>query len=365
MMFPTDLASIENRVKQIEPVRYAKTRNFKSGAVSRLSPYISRGVISTQQVFNHLLELDLEWKSIEKFVQELAWRDYWQQVWIAKREGIFQDLKQEQQPIANHQMPTAVLEGDCGIEAVDQALEEFYQSGYLHNHMRMYIAAICCNVAKAHWLTPARWMYANLLDGDLASNHLSWQWVAGANANKKYYANQENINKFFESNQRNTFLDVAYEAFDLLPTPEVLKESAPFEMETALPKTDTDLVLENRKTLLYNYYNLDPYWHAQDEMQSVLLLEPSIFKKHPVSKKCIDFTLALAQNIPNIKVMVGEFSELEKQIDTAHLIYKEHPLNAHYKGTEEARDWMFSVTGYFPSFFKFWNKCLKSMKGQK
>ena len=51
-------------------------------------------------------------------------------------------------------------------------------------------------------------MYYHLLDGDWASNALSWQWVAGSNANKKYYANQDNINKYFNSSQKQTFLDV-------------------------------------------------------------------------------------------------------------------------------------------------------------
>mgnify|MGYP006195700273 CR=1 FL=1 len=60
----------------------------------------------------------------------------------------------------------------------------------------MYLAAMVCNNAKSHWLTPARWMYYHLLDGDLASNALSWQWVAGTFSHKKYIANQQNINKY-------------------------------------------------------------------------------------------------------------------------------------------------------------------------
>ena len=71
----------------------------------------------------------------------------------------------------------------------------------------MYIASIVCNIAKSHWKLPSKWFYYYLLDGDLASNNLSWQWVCGANSSKKYYANQENINKFCFTKQKNTFLD--------------------------------------------------------------------------------------------------------------------------------------------------------------
>lgn len=58
---------------------------------------------------------------------------------------------------------------------------------------------LTCTIAQPHWLNPARWMNCHLLDGDLASNMLSWQWVASSFSSKKYYANQENINKYIGS----------------------------------------------------------------------------------------------------------------------------------------------------------------------
>ncbi len=71
-MFPTETKKIYQRIQQIDPVQYARSRNFSDGAVTHLSPYISRGVISTKQVFEHLLALDLPWHGIEKLVQELS-----------------------------------------------------------------------------------------------------------------------------------------------------------------------------------------------------------------------------------------------------------------------------------------------------
>ena len=80
-----------------------------------------------------------------------------------------------------------------------------------------------------------------------------------------------------------------------------------FDSQTKL--TDTaDIQLErDKKTLVYNYYNLDPDWHADEEVQRVLLLEPSFFKTYPVSQKCIDFIMQLADNIAGIKILVAEF----------------------------------------------------------
>ncbi len=360
-LFPTDLPSIEKRIQAIDPVKYASSRNYKDGAVTGLSPYISRGVISTKQVFEHIKSLDLPWYTCEKLIQELAWRDYWQQVWIAKGDRIKQDLKQGQSPISNHQIPSAIINAETGIEEVDNAINQLYETGYMHNHMRMYVASISCNIANSHWLQPAKWLYSHLLDGDLASNHLSWQWVAGAFSSKKYYANQWNINRYFGGNQQKTFLDVEYEEFEQLETPSVLLDTISFKLETLLPTTPNLKLQKNKPTLIYNYCNLDPYWYKGQDVQRIFLLEPSFFKENPVSQRCIDFALDLAKNIEDLQVFVGEFSDLAEHINSQHIIYKEHPTNTHYKGKEEPREWLSSVKGYYPSFFAFWKKCKKEI----
>ena len=109
----------------------------------------------------------------------------------------------------------------------------------MHNHLRMYTASICCNIGQYHWLRPAKWMYYHLLDGDWGSNALSWQWVAGTNSNKKYIANQANINKFCYSNDQNTFLDKSYELlskFEIIPN--VLKLEIEEDLNCNLPNNE-------------------------------------------------------------------------------------------------------------------------------
>jgi len=326
-----------------------------------LGPYISRGFVSTKQIFRHIQSLNLPENKTEKLIQELAWRDYWQQVWIEKGDEIKSDLKNTQTPLSNREMPLAILEGTTGIDEVDQAIDELKSSGYMHNHMRMYVASICCNLAQSHWLNPAKWMYSELLDGDLASNFLSWQWVAGSFSNKKYYANQENINRFFFSEQQKTFLDVDYADFENNFIPTELQKTAPFQLETLLPNNENPGLDKDRTTLIYNYYNIDPHWHEGEQFQRVFLLEPSFFKEYPVSQKCIDFAIKLTENIAGMKIYVGEYNQLREELSEEHLVYKEHPTNKHYRGKEEPRDWMFEVKGYFPSFFAFWKQCKKEI----
>ena len=357
--FPHTYDEIIQRLLKINPLKYGRTRNYVDGAVTYLSPYISRGVISTKQVLSSVLALGYAPNDIEKFIQELAWRDYWQQIWVAKGTEINVDLKRQQNPISNTEVSNAIVEAATGIHAVDQAIENFYKTGYLHNHVRMYIAAMACNMAQSHWRTPAQWMYYHLLDADWASNALSWQWVAGANSNKKYIANQDNINKYCRSNQKNTFVDVNYETLAGMDIPKELSATSPLLLETLLPKQRMLKLTEELPTLIYNFYNLDPRWKQHVKANRVLLLEPSHFKEYPISERSLDFMLRLSENIDNVQVFIGEFSDLVETYGLMNIYYKEHPLNQHYQGMEEARDWMFDIKGYYPSFFAFWKKCKK------
>jgi deoxyribodipyrimidine photo-lyase len=362
--FPTSYPQIIQQLGAIDPLQYASTRNYVSGAVTRLSPYISRGVISTRQVLEQVLARGYELKKIEVLVKELCWRDYFQRV--AQEKDIDQDIKQPQAPVLNHAMPLSIVNGTTGITGIDQSIQALYDSGYMHNHCRMYTASVVCNIAGSHWRHPAQWMYYHLLDGDWASNACSWQWVAGANSSKKYYASQENINKYTHTDQHHTFLDKPYDILQQLEVPDVLMPTGTFQPEP-LQFTSAALQINDRlPTFLYNYYNLDPLWHEGEAGNRILLIEPDIFNQYPISKKCIEFMLGLSQNIPGIQVYAGSFQALSEQVRESKIYYKEHPFNRHYQGIQEERDWIVpEVKGYYPSFFAFWKKVEKRLMGQK
>jgi deoxyribodipyrimidine photo-lyase len=362
-MFPTTYDSIVERINTINPIKYAKTRNFINGDVTYLSPYLSRGVISVQQIKEAVLQKGFKPYEIEKFLQELAWREYYQRVWQVKKELIFSDLKQPQPDYLHTQIPTTVIGASTGIESIDAHINTFYKTGYLHNHIRMYLASIVCNNAKAHWLAPATWMYYHLLDGDLASNSCSWQWVAGSFSSKKYYCNQENINKYTFTNEQDTFLDHSYEHIATMPVPKALEATSSLKFVTNLPPTAVPKLDTSKPTLLYNSYNLDPLWRANEPVNRVLILEPSHFNKYPVSDKVIDFIMELSKNISGIEIYAGEVDTLLSQYENTAFthsnafISKEHPAFEYYPGIKDSREWMFPNTqGYYPSFFSFWKK---------
>lgn len=358
--FEADYPSILDRIDCIDPIRYAQSRNYVQGDVSYLSPYISRGIISTRQVLERVLSKGYSLPEISSFVKELCWRDYFQRV--AQVRNLNECIKFPQAPVAHHYIPTAIIDAATGIEGIDQAIKQLYQMGYVHNHCRMYIASVVCNIARSYWLYPAQWMYYHLLDGDWASNACNWQWVAGANSNKKYVANQDNINQYTHTQQRGTFLDVAYEALESPEIPGILLPVSMLELITALPTSTIKAIDAQLPTFIYNYYNLDPLWHGGEEGNRILLLEPDFFRQYPVSQKCMDFILALSGNIPDVQVFVGSFEALQQQYALNTIHYKEHPLNLGYMGIEEPRDWIApAVSGYFPSFFAYWKKVEKQL----
>lgn len=365
--FPVQYKAIIKRMQSIKPSKYAGTRNFINGNVSYLSPYISRGVISTKQVMEYVLQQDYKPYLVSKFLQELAWRDYYQRIYQALGDKLLTDINHKQPGYIHKQLPVAVYKAQTGIEAIDKLIQQFYETGYMHNHVRMYVAAISCNIAKVYWLRPSQWLYYHLMDGDIASNTCSWQWVAGSFSSKKYYCNQENINRYTLSKQQDNFLDKPYNILVKMEVPEVLHNTIKLSLKTKLPETPLPKIDTSKPTLIYNSYNLDPLWRIDEDVNRVLLLEPSHFKKFPVSDKVIEFIIGLSKNIKKIQLYCGELNDLQQLYKQdgkqENFISKEHPAFTHYTGIKDERDWMFpEITGYYKSFSQFYKKAMKQFK---
>jgi deoxyribodipyrimidine photo-lyase len=195
------------------------------------------------------------------------------------------------------------------------------------------------------------------LDGDLASNALSWQWCAGTFSNQPYFVNQANINTYSGTKQNGTFLDFDYEVLPANAVPDLLKKSEKLNLVFTPPATKALDLQENIPTFIYTHYTLDPTFHIGEEGNRILVLEPSHFKKHAISQKTLNFILTLGENIPGLQVYYGEYSDLSLQG-----IFRDHPINAHFKGIREKHPSLApDLVGEFPSFFSFWNKLSKHL----
>ena len=217
MNFPPTMQAAHARVAAVRPNEYARTRNFLDGAVTGLSPYLTHGFLALPEVLAALRD-ENEISDQHKLVYEFAWREYFQHVWGHAGEGIFSSMQTGVLPDASYaaELPADIREGRTGVPVIDMAVRELYATGWLHNHARMWLASYCVHLRKVHWRAGADWLYAHLLDGDLASNHLSWQWVAGTASHKPYLFNAENVARYAPAPWQSpgTAIDTSYEALD-------------------------------------------------------------------------------------------------------------------------------------------------------
>jgi len=184
----------------IDPPRYERTRNYLDGAVTRLSPYLRHGVLTLAEVRNHALKLVKHPVEAAKFINELGWRDYWQRVYERLGDGVWRDREPYKTGYSARryaaELPQEIAEGQTGMACMDEFARELRDTGYLHNHARMWLAAYVVHWRQVRWQAGATWFLEHLLDGDPASNNLSWQWVASTFSHKPYVFNRENLEKY-------------------------------------------------------------------------------------------------------------------------------------------------------------------------
>ncbi len=361
MSFIKSYQEIINHIDTIDPVAYGKSRNHLRGAVTQLSPYISRGIITLPQVRDQLL-VRYHKNDCAKLLQELAWREYFQNVWWAKGDEIFSDLRFPRTDWRHEGLVTALVEAETGIDVLDEAVKELYLSGYMHNHARMWVASVACNIAGAHWLPMGKWLYYHLYDGDLASNFLSWQWVAGTSVNKRYTVCQSLINQWSDEQQLGTWLSVEREETLSMPLPSLLADYEPFALTTPYPEVMPIKNVVGEVVCLYTPWTLDPVWRIGQSARRILVIEPRWFDRFPVSDEVLEFIIRQGQTVlPDLEVFIGDIDTLPGIIEVAVMHSKAHPTNQHWPGEHDARELLHpEVTGYYPSFYKYWQQIIRS-----
>lgn len=219
-------------LKEIDPINYGNTRNFGDGKITKLSPFVHHGIIDLNEIRNHALDKCTEPAQVKKFIQELAWRDFWQRVADKNPSWIWQDIEEYKTGFNAvdyaDELPEDIANGNTGVACLDFFIKDLLKIGYVHNHARMYLASYVVHFRRIKWQAGAKWFLTHLLDGDEASNNFSWQWVASTFANKPYFFNLENVDKYFGklvdvSPENNQILDTSYEELSsrLFPKMEV------------------------------------------------------------------------------------------------------------------------------------------------
>jgi|AntRauTorckE6833_2_1112554.scaffolds.fasta_scaffold08641_1 deoxyribodipyrimidine photo-lyase len=180
--------------------KYAGRRNFDMGpgkheAVSQLSPYIRTRLITEEEATSAVLA-EHSPRAAEKFLQEIAWRTYWKG-WLEMRPEVWDDYRNSLSKIEKTDAYESAVSAKTRIDCFDHWVKELTETGYLHNHARMWFASIWIFTLKLPWQLGADFFMHHLIDADPASNTLSWRWVAGLHTPGKHYlARASNIQKF-------------------------------------------------------------------------------------------------------------------------------------------------------------------------
>ncbi len=231
------LAATDHTLKElldaVDPAGYARSRNFLNGKITRLSPFIRHGMVSLNHVRNLALSRAGRKADAEKLVQELGWRAFWRKAQAQHPDWLWADVE----PYKTGYLPQDyaddldddIAEGATGVAAIDDIINLLKTEGYLHNHLRMYLASYIVHWRQTKWQAGARFMLSHLIDADLASNNLSWQWIASTYSSKPYIFNLENMQKYCGDQintipRHNLVLDAGYDVLSarLFPHKELM-----------------------------------------------------------------------------------------------------------------------------------------------
>jgi deoxyribodipyrimidine photo-lyase len=221
---PTRAAALA-RLEEFLPAAgsYAAERNYVRPGhdnVSRISPCVQKRLLLESEI---VAAARAQWSfpAVEKFVQEVYWRTYWKgwleqrpeawSRWVEAVPRLRASLTAEQGSAL-----AAALAGRTGIAGFDDWARELVATGYLHNHARMWFASIWIFTLRLPWELGASFFYEHLLDGDVASNTLSWRWVAGLQTpGKTYVARADNIAHYTDSRHAPQTSQLASTAFPI------------------------------------------------------------------------------------------------------------------------------------------------------
>lgn len=169
---------------------YKEGRNFPSqNNVSRLSPYLHWGQVSVHQIW-HEAQSRGDGKDIDHFLSEIGWREFSHSLLYH-----FPDLPRRNLQAKFDDFPwhtddeklKAWQKGQTGYPIVDAGMRELYETGYMHNRVRMIVGSFLVKNLLLHWHHGERWFWDCLFDADLANNSASWQWIAGCGADAAPY----------------------------------------------------------------------------------------------------------------------------------------------------------------------------------
>lgn len=165
---------------------YAAARDRPGEAgTSRLSPHLAWGELSPRRAFHAARDRAGDGTGLDRFLAELGWREFCAHLLFSQPDLAEQPLKGEFTAFPWRDDPDGLRawqQGRTGFPLVDAGMRELWNTGWMHNRVRMVVASFLVKDLLLSWQQGARWFHDTLVDADPASNVASWQWVAGCGA---------------------------------------------------------------------------------------------------------------------------------------------------------------------------------------
>lgn len=312
------------RLNNIKPVTYSKNRNFLNGDVTQLSPYIRHGCISIAEAIKATKEKVSN--GAEKLLFEFAWRDYWRKVWHLNGYAIDSDMEPPKVALKRGLLSQDIKDATTGLVCIDHFVQTLKHTGYLHNHARMWLASYMVHWRGLDWKASADWMFKMLLDGDRASNNLSWQWVASTFGSKPYFFNKENLSKYSENQfcqhcKAQCPFDKSYEALSeqlFEPTSAPAKIYKKVELPIYQKKLGAEVVVLFHDEMLAS---TNPLYDTQ--YQKLFIFDPVI--QYGWGRNRLQFIADCLAEMPDVEVWVGNTVEVLNSLNVGKIITQNTP----------------------------------------
>jgi deoxyribodipyrimidine photo-lyase len=317
------------RLANIKPLSYAKNRNFLHGDVTLLSPYIRHGCITIPEAM--IATKKISHTGSEKLLFEFAWRDFWRKVWHLNGDAIHSDMEPAKVGLKRLALSEDVKNAHTGLDCMDAFIHTLNNEGYLHNHARMWLASYLIHWRGIDWKAGADWMHDLLIDGDQASNHLSWQWVASTFGSKPYFFNQENLSKYTQ----NKFCPSCTARCPFDKTYEELSEnlfsatSAPIKIypqKTSLNESQSQSgkAEGNNAVILFHDEMLSPnhslYQHAT---KKIFIFDPVLYQGW--SMKRLQFIADCLVEMPEVEIWKGHTAAVLNSLEVKNVLTQNTP----------------------------------------
>ena len=313
-----------SKLNAVKGSTYGQTRSFLNGGATHLSPYFRHGCITIKEAVTNVNErFGL---TSQKLLNEFAWREYWRTVWYVHGMNILFDMQSPKVSLSFNDLAEDIKTANTGLPCMDGFIKTLMVEGYVHNHARMWLAAYIVHWRKTDWQKAAFWMHDLLLDGDYASNHLSWQWISSTFSHKPYFFNQENLAKYTNNQYCETcearcpFKD-SYENLE--------KQLFKPTQQPARQLKSTQPIVENKtlgnQTIVWVHDEMLRSNHPllQQSHEKVFIFDPDFYQGWSTMR--LQFIADCLVEMPIVKVWIGNPSEIFASLNTQKIITQNTP----------------------------------------